>query len=521
MLDRREFVANCIAAAVAYPAKSFANSATSKRREPSLVPAAPSRSPNYWCTWAAQNYMFGHRLEAFDPGLLEGDSGVELARKAMSEESLLAEDGWSTTFYPKIRKDLFFLLDDGWQVGGTATFQLDPQKFPSFRGSSTERLEGLNRAIQRAGWRGAALWCRNPPGGAQDSSLEHLCSNAGIRYWKVDIGDPQFNLVRTRNEAKIALMLEHVNGEMPVNGNWKEDGRFGLQPWNSKRIEILKHTDVYRTYDVTSALSVATTLDRVAELLKGANGHPEVHSLLNAEDEVYIAAALGCTMGVMRHPLRGLRPGNDDDLFFNGQRKTKMRMDEVVRAVRWQRIAPAFACGFGQVRCGTEILTDSWTFTKGETWQHELLGCTVRQGAPDRLTRNLDLPEVSAPGEKPFVFAAKFPNGAVAVGAHERTHPGLPWYMPSCDVTLNVGDAPGPYGIFGEFANLTLVFSEPPLQRRFIAQDLAEDDPIDITQLLEIDGTRVHFPGKLLRHVGLRNGTLGDLSSPGSVVAVI
>ena len=58
-------------------------------------------------------------------------------------------------------------------------------------------------------------------------------------------------------------------------------------------MQILQHTDVYRTYDVTSILSLPTTLDRLAEMLKGAERHPEIHGLLNVEDEVYVAAADG------------------------------------------------------------------------------------------------------------------------------------------------------------------------------------------------------------------------------------
>jgi len=41
-------------------------------------------------------------------------------------------------------------------------------------------------------------------------------------------------------------------------------------------------------------------------MLHGAQGHPDVRGLLNVEDEVYIAAVLGCTMGVLRYPLSGL-----------------------------------------------------------------------------------------------------------------------------------------------------------------------------------------------------------------------
>jgi hypothetical protein len=465
--------------------------------------------------------MYGQKQGSLDVALLEGDSGNRLAHNAMNENAVFGQEGWATAFHSKVRQDLYLLLDDGWEAGGTATFRLDADKFPSFKGSSVERLRALNKEIERFGWRGAALWCRNTPGGSADFDLESLCSNAGIRYWKVDIGDPNFNLIRTRNSSRVPLTLEHVHGELPVNGNWKEDGRFGPQAWDSRRVEILRNTDVYRTYDVTSILSLPTTLDRIAEMLRTAAGHSEFHGLLNVEDEVYVAAVLGCTMGVMRHPLRGLRPANDPDLFFSGPRYIKSRMDEVTRALRWQRIAPPFLCGIGTFESDTEILKDGWTFATGETWQSELVGTTVWQSAPATLARNVALPVVKAAGEKPFVFAARFPNGAVAVGAQERTRPGHAWYMPRCKVMLNVGDAPGPFGIFGEFDRLTLTFAKAPRGKRILAQDLAGDEPVDITPLAEFDGTSIHLSGDVLRQAGLRDRTPGDLSSPGAVVALI
>ena len=232
----------------------------------------------------------------------------------------------------------------------------------SFQGTAAQRLSQLNREARRANWRGAALWCRNTPGGSEDSRLEELTRAADIRYWKIDIGDPEFNLIGVRDQKNIPLTLEHVHGELPVNGNWRADGRFGAQPWGSRRMQILSHTDVYRTYDVTSILSLPTTLDRLAEMLKGAQGHLEARSLLNVEDEVYVAAVMGCTIGVLRHSLWGLRPHPDADLFFNGPRQPKKRMDEVVRAVRWQRIAPPVPAGSGEVRVSTDVLAYSWFF---------------------------------------------------------------------------------------------------------------------------------------------------------------
>ena len=521
MFDRREILKALIAASVASVARTGARAEGSSIDQTSLVPSKPSTAPNYWCTWAVQNYIYGQGFSQLDTALLEGDSGGKLAHDAMSETVLLGQGGWASTFHARVRNDLYLLLDDGWEMGGTATFRVDPAKFPSFRGSNGDRLRALNREIQGIGWRGAALWCRNTPGGTADLSLENECSNAGIRYWKIDMGDPAFNLVRTRNDARISLTLEHVHGEAPVNGDWRREGRFGPQPWAAPRIEILRHTDVYRTYDVTAILSLATTIDRVSELLRSAAGHPEIRSLLNVEDEVYLAAVLGCTMGVMRHPLHGLRPGSDADLFFNGRRRPKQRMDEVVRALRWQRIAAPFASGIGRFESSDEVLTDGWTFARGETWQTDLVGSTVWQGAPAVLARNIQLPLVRTEGEKPFVFATRFPNGAVAVGAQERTLPGHGWFMPRCQVMVHAGDAPGPFGIFGEFEHLTLAFDEAIADKRVLAQDLAGDEPIDISSRVEFSGAELHLNGSLLREVGLRNRTHGDLSSPGAVVALV
>jgi hypothetical protein len=521
MVDRRGFLAAVMATAVTSQAGGLAEDiiGTGKLAD-SLIPEEPCSKPNYWCTWAAQNYMYGQNLPVLDPEVLEGDSGSRLAHNSMSEETLFGRSGWVDNFFPRIRKDVYFLLDDGWEAGGTATFELDTKKFPSFTGSSADRLRKLNHAIRDAGWRGTALWCRNTPGGDADHPLESLSQSAGIKYWKVDIGDPTFNLVRLRDETHAPLTLEHVHGEWPVNGDWKTTGRFGAQPWGSSRMEILQHTDVYRTYDVTSILSLPTTLDRLAEMLKGAHGHSEVRGLLNVEDEVYVAAAMGCTMGIMRYPLVGMRPGKDPDLFFNGPRRAKQRMDEVVRALRWQRIAPPFSPGSGSVKVSDEILTDSWIFERGQTWQNEIVGTTVKQGAPACIARNISLPSVKASGDKPFVFASRFPNGAVAIAAQERTQVGNAWYMPACDVTLSVAEAPGPYGVFGYFDSLTLVSDMPLANKRVFGQDMAGNQAIDISDMVQVRDKSLYIPGKVIRKIGLQSATPGDVSAPGLVIAI-
>ena len=519
MVDRRSFLTGA-AATLLTGRKALGAPERKAERKNNLIPSQPGKAPNYWCTWAAQNYMYGHNLPELDPSILEGDSGSALARDAIGEHQLFGADGWAQFFYPQARSDVYLLLDDGWETGGTATFELDPKKFPSFSGTPVERLASLNRKARQEQWRGIALWCRNPPGGEADRRLEDWSAKADIGYWKIDIGDPSFRLTALRDQTRLPLTLEHVYGELPVNGDWRKAGRFGSQPWGSRRLDILAHTDVYRTYDVTSILSLPTTLDRVAEMLRGAEGHPEISSLLNVEDEVYVSAVLGCTMGILRHPLKGLRPGPDTDLFFNGPRQTKRRMDEVVRALRWQRLAQPFSPGSGTVKVSEDVLTDSWRFERGQTWQNDLIGQIVRQGAPACLTRNLDLPSVRSTGEKPFVFAARFPNGAVAIGAQERTAPSRAWHMPEAHITLEVGDAPGPFGIFGDLSSLTLVFDRPLGEHRVFAQDLKGDRAEDITHQIGRSEKRLQFSRPLMRKVGLSAATPGDLSSPGLVLAL-
>ncbi len=58
-------------------------------------------------------------------------------------------------------------------------------------------------------------------------------------------------------------------------------------------------------------------------------------------------------------------------------------------------------------------------------------------------------------------------------------------------MTLSVADAPGPYGLFGDFESLTLVFDNPLHDRRVLAQDLAGDEPIDISSMVQVRGRSV------------------------------
>jgi hypothetical protein len=84
-----------------------------------------------------------------------------------------------------------------------------------------------------------------------------------------------------------------------------------------------------------------------------------------------------------------------------------------------------------------------------------------------------------------------------------------------------VSDAPGPFGVFGDFESLTLVFDTPVQGKRILAQDLAGDEVIDISHEVQNRGTSLHIPGQVIRQVGLQNRTPGDLSAPGLVIDIV
>jgi hypothetical protein len=92
--------------------------------------------------------------------------------------------------------------------------------------------------------------------------------------------------------------------------------------------------------------------------------------------------------------------------------------------------------------------------------------------------------------------------------------------MPGCDVSLVASDARGPFGVFGYFDNLSIIFDRPLQGKQIVAQDLAGDEAIDISRSVQIRENTLRIPGEVIRNVGLSHATPGDLSAPGMVIAV-
>ncbi len=517
------------------------------RSPTSLIPEVSSTTPNYWCTWGAQNY-------AVDAATAQDAMNHSRLAADLTEERVFGENGWAKAF-PKARKDLYILFDLGWDVPIGTVFDhvrwnlgsqvVSADKFPSCTGSPVERLRKLNALARRAGWRGAGIWiAAQAYGDGRDGAMlsqtaverffrERLrwSHQAGIGYWKIDYGsrnNPQFRRMVTRLSSQIApeLIVENARGSCPLNDvvcPWEEklsshdSGKF--QTWGdgavlNESVEIAAFSQAFRTYDITAQFSTETTLDRVAQTLAALAADAKARVILNCEDEPYIAAALGLSMGIMRHPR--WMSGKDLGIEYD-PRNFRQRIDEVTRAVRWQRIAPAFAAGGTRVSLDAKRLDDSWVFAKGETWADWVIGQRIIQGAPARVSRGMKLVEVSG-SDAPFAISSRNPNGAVSVATLPRLDSNRGFFFPLADVALDLDTTGDPLGVFGRYRTLTLRLPQKGAQLRIVAQDLAGDSAEDITGMVEIRGNEIVIPGDVIDRVGRSAGEPGDVSDPGLVL---
>ncbi len=213
---------------------------------------------SYYCTWLAQNFIAaeaGAERVAVRPEFT-GDQGANCARDKINEHTVFGKGGMATI---NARKDLYFVLDDGWDV----PFDFDPyahkdyfgslevneQRFSGAKGNPAERLQYLNERAKSLGWKGIGIWVAaqkcgkdyNLPFSEADKEYwrERIlwCKQAGVTYWKVDWGtcerDNEFRKFLTETAGKLypELTVEQAICCPPVNGDTEslqrgECGRF-------------------------------------------------------------------------------------------------------------------------------------------------------------------------------------------------------------------------------------------------------------------------------------------------------
>ncbi len=471
------------------------------------------RQLSYWCSWSAQNAVAACDAQRNARKMnFIGDQGALEARSMMNEEILFGEGGFAS-LYPEVRGDLYFMADDGWDVpyGASHTqfadrfgsVAVDSVRFPSFTGTPAERLKAFNERIRACGWKGLGIWIaaqraaedfRTPfTTTHEDYWRERIlwCKYAGVTYWKVDWGTDCHNLVfrrfltETAAELYPELVIEHAACMGPFNGELNAviagaHSRFTEDTYACRLSQdTAALSEVFRTYDVTTALSTATTLDRVVHLL------PHAGAYLNAEDELYLGAVLGCQVGIMRAPYhKTMEPG-------------EMPLGEVTAAIRWQRIAPPFLGT--EVLVSEEILTDSYAYEENENWFGPINGHTAIQGAPAVVARNTALPVVTAEGTKPYVAAARHPWGAYALCVLPRMEGRQRVYVGG-EILCPMEGRPADMAVFGKAERVVFRWDEVRIASIRL-ESLYSGEGRDVTAMAQISGTGFVLDGKLLDEI--------------------
>lgn len=428
---------------------------------------------DYFCTWELQRIACDEQGKENESGEVAfiGDQGASTTREAITEHTVFGKNGW-IHIYPEDRKDLFFLLDDGWDVEyfddyrdamcAFGSHDVCEKKFPSFKGTADEKLKQMVERVKASGWKGLGIWLPMQAYGeelyeksvreAESYWREMLLRSkyAGVSYWKVDWGKCAYNTVDRGELSKIAkevypeLIIEHGICCDSVNDKKGDSGRYVNDESYKRAMAYIKYPDVLRTYDV-SQLAVSTTMDRVACIL------PESEVLINCESLGAMAAGLGFSMGIM------------------------FPAEPELAAVRWHRIAPAFIGGTTHI--SDKILFDSFYFTEGSHWDPYMIGKTFHQGAPAVISRNTELPKVECNGEPHFVVASLNPTGAYSVATLNRQLMGATSNAPS--ITCFVDSAPENIGFFGEMGQIDFRLSKTP--KKVMLESLITRKTVDIT----------------------------------------
>ena len=279
-------------------------------------------------------------------------------------------------------------------------------RFPSFNSGSNEKnILALSNKIKSLGWRSLGFWvaCQSP-NSSGDFNTEHFAkrlkesNNAGATYWQVDWG------IKSRDEefrTKLSTLAREVSPNVII-----EHATF--QDLANPSPEFISISDVCRTYDVDNCIVQAQTIQHVDEVLKYKvnidNDGNIPKGIINYEDEPYIAVGLGCSIEVMRWGWAGKLPnGNINPAFPESGSDYNRRIDEVIRGIRWHRIAEPFG-----INDDAKI---------GSNQEKDYKNKVTSENCPIFVSRRMNLPTISEPynDQQPRVLASKYPNGRYAV----------------------------------------------------------------------------------------------------------
>ena len=315
-----------------------------------LVPKDAGPSPGYFCTWGAQNYLVDNSGVSNSLNLREHAVPAE----NLNQQNILGSGDCRIFEFDQVRKDLFIVFDVGWGVPTGLNFDTarylsgsmidSNKKFPLLKNRLANLLRTLNELIKKSGWKEAGIRVPGQASGNRENhdSMDQLkqffrdrilwSRETGIDYWQIGNRSkgsvPGFRRMlsdKARGNHP-GLWEEHSMGGGPLNDEacpWHTDNfhhQGSLIIWDDgnkvkKAIEEIEFSEIFRTYDVTTRLSIPTPLHRVAQILNAIERLPESKGLINCEDEPLLGAVLGYVFGIMRYPDKPVVEGSGYDSF--------------------------------------------------------------------------------------------------------------------------------------------------------------------------------------------------------------
>ena len=522
-----------------------------------LIPSEGKNTANYWCSWRNQRFFMPNAFLHMRTYDIPNHDIVQ--REMLSDEFLFGKRGVLSEYMQDVRKDMYVVLDDGWDVPYNGDYYafgsliLNEERFPYGGKTPAENLAILNKKILDLGYAGTGLWVpMSCIGETKDEpfSLDQFkeywierakwLSYAGIAYLKVDWGIHERDVDYRR--ALTEIFKEYapdVTVEHAILDSWF----FNPNDDKEKLANTLKISDTFRCYDVKFDFNSVTSLGRAhAMLTLDCDMDYDCGGIINVGEEPYLAASLGCTMGIMSHPLlRGsIITMLPSDIMKNGISKQATlksefhSFDHYQRALRWQRIAPAMTFKKGETVSSNEWLTDSWTYEK-EPYpytQNAYAGKSIRQTAPKIVARNTSLPEILDTRPRhylmehhPYVVASvNRETGVYTIATLPRTIDGIMnCTTPEVDIAARGISADKCFGVFGLYRSLTLEFDRCIEGMRLFGGDILLDEQKDITDLegVHIEGNTLRLDGALLSQIGLEGAAFHDIADPGSVFKLV
>lgn len=487
---------------------------------PDQPTTAEEKIVSYLCTWGRQAYV-ASKLGISGTGLSE-------MRDALTASTLFGSKNYYHIIPTEYRSKLIFLLDDGWDVptgtsqnGSRSEFgsmEPDPVKFGSLGSNAVERLTAMVQKTKELGYAGLGLWVSpqipNESWTPADSETAReywetrakWCAEAGVSYWKVDWGrhqsDTAYRQLITDCAKKYApdLIVEHAYTQTPFTGS-NTDENFEANRRAALKEYVLMNGTI-RIYDLSEPFETVCSLDRIDEifsLYEETGSTADVY--VNAESQAYIAAVLGCSLGVMSYN------------------------SEMQAALIWlQNYAPAFSAKDAAYLASELTLTDSYYFDRDVADWFSSANRTLTETAPAIMARGCELPEVVTRNGyvTPFVAASVNPiTGAASIGCFRRTVDPNVTIAGMADVTFRVGSDTAPIGVFGNFGSLTLIMEDDYSDGvKVLAQDLLGTDAEDISAYVKVEGNRITIDGTVLRRVGRSARTDKDTSDPSLILRI-